>query len=391
MTPLAPHLDLDLGLAPLLGDDLHLAMAAARTAGPIVRLTFYGQPAYLLTRFSALKEFLLDQAGHPGGVIYQFQVEQHVGRTFISMDGPDHDTYRQLATPAFRSRATARFIDRELTPLAHEVLDRLAPAGQGDLASGYAQVLPFWAISRKLGLPFGSEERQRALALALLSYPRDPDGALAAAAELTDFLRPVVEERRAEPRDDVISRLLTHEHNGVRFTDDDVFAHVRLLYAVGATTTSDGLSTALHTLLTRPGLLDLVSDQPELLPRVVHESLRCEPPVSTLPRVSALGGGIAGVDVEPGSIVLCGLAAANRDPAAFEDPDRFDPHRPETEILTFGFGAKFCPGMHLARQQILAALEVVLDRLPGLEVVAADPPTGGVLRRTERIEARWSA
>jgi cytochrome P450 len=381
----------DLMLDALPGDELHAVLRHAREEGPVVPVIARGLPAFLITRFSALREYLSAQEDFPGGVFYELSTRPHIGSTFINMDGPAHDTYRQLATPAFRSRATARFIDRELTPLAHEIVDRFAARGHGDLVAEFAQVMPFWSISRKLGLPIGSEEKQRRWALQLLDYPSNPEPALAAAAELTEFLRPVIDERRSVPADDVVSNLLAGEYHGTRFSDDEVYSHVRLLYAVGATTTSDGLSTLLHHLLRQPELLARVREDRSLLPRVVHESLRFDPPVANLPRIAPNGGTIAGVEIPPGSMVLCGIASANRDPEVFDDADRFDIDRDETDLLTFGFGTKFCPGSHLARQQLLCALDVILDRLPSLELVATDAPNGAILRRCERLDVTWAA
>jgi len=87
----------------------------------------------------------------------------------------------------------------------------------------------------------------------------------------------------------------------------------------------------------------------------------------------------------PGALVLCGIAAADRDPAVFGEPDRFDPERPETEVLTFRFGSKYCPGSHLARQQLVAATDVLLERIGDVEAIDAPEPTGPVLRRVERL------
>jgi cytochrome P450 len=388
---LRPIEEIDIALESLPGDELHEFLGRARDQGPVVPALFYRSPAYLITSFDVLRQYFGAQEEFPGGVIYTHSTKPHIGNTFINMDGPSHNTYRNIAMPVFRSRATARFVDAELTPLAHEVIDRFAGNGRGDLASEFAQVLPFWSISRKLGLPRGSEEKQRHWARDLLSYPSNPEGALRAADEVTEFLSPVVEERRREPQDDVISRLLSSEHDGVMFNDEEVYSHVRLLYAVGATTTSDGLSTALRRLLTEPGLADRARDEPAILEGVVQESMRFEPPVCVLPRLAPHEGTIGGVDLPAGATVLCGIAAANRDPAMFADPDNFDPDRSEAEILTFGFGSKFCPGMHMGRQQILAALEVVLERLVDIEVIESSQPSGGVLRRVETIEAVWSA
>jgi len=384
----------DFAATPFAGDELHNALRQAREQAAVVPARFHGRPASLITRYGVLREYLGDQDRFPGGVFYELATRPHIGQTFISMDGPDHDTYRQLAMPAFRSRATARFVEAELRPLAHEVLDRFADRGHADLATEFAQVLPFWAISRKLGLPLGSEETQRRWALDLLSYPADPGGALRAAQEVTSFLAPVVEQRRRQPADDVISHLLTGEHNGTRLSDEEVYSHVRLLYAVGATTTSDELSNLLRRLLVTPGLAERARRDLALRPRIVQESLRCEPPVALLPRIAPDGGTVGGVDIPRGSMVLCGIASANRDPAVFTEPDRFDPDRAEGEILTFGFGTKFCPGAHLARQQLIAALDVLLERLPGLradESGEVSAPTGAVLRRVEHIGACWDA
>lgn len=381
--------DVDFFTDPLPGPRLHELLARARDAAPVTPISIFGTSGFLVTRFDDLRAFFVAADEFPPGAMYQFHTEPVVGRTFISMDGAEHDQYRQLATPAFRSRATQRFVDDELTPLAHEVLDRFASRGSGDLVAELTTVLPFWAISRKLGLPVGSEERQRRWALGLLSYPIDPEGALRAAADMTEFLEPIVAERRADPGADVLSQLLTAEHDGVKLTNDEVFSHVRLLYSVGATTTSDAMGSMLWHLLTQPGLYERARREPDVRPRLVDELLRYEPPVALLPRMAPLGGEIAGVAIPEGSFLLAGIAAANRDPRAFAEPDRFDLDRSETDVLTFGFGNKFCPGSHLARRQLIAALEIVLDRLPELRLVEGTEPAGAILRRVERLEAEW--
>jgi cytochrome P450 len=109
-----------------------------------------------------------------------------------------------------------------------------------------------------------------------------------------------------------------------------------------------------------------------------------------LPRLAPEGGEVGGVELPPMALVLCGIAAANRDPDVFDDPDRFDPDRDEAEILTFGFGAKFCPGSHLARQQLAAALDAVLHARRELRPVDVGPPRHAVLRRVERLRVSWS-
>ncbi len=382
----------DFGFAALPGAELHRMLAVLRARGPVVPVRAFGGVAHLLTRFDEVRGFLRDDDGFPGGRTYDLSIGQTVGRTFISMDGAEHDRYRQLATPAFRSRAVARFTAEQLTPLVHEIIDRFVHRGHADLIAEFTKVLPFHVISRKLGLPIGSEEEQRRWAKALLSFPRDPTGALAGAAEFTRFLTPVVAQCKHAPGDDVLSQLLTGTHDGVRLTDEEVFSHVRLLYAVGATTTSDELGNLLYALFAHPQVLERVRGDRALRARAVAETLRWEPPVALLPRYAPFAGRIGGVDIPAGSLVLVGIAAANRDARKFADPDRFDPDRGEPEILTFGFGSKFCPGSNLARVQLLTALEALLERLPGLRLADRKgiEPRGTTLRSPEAMRVEWS-
>lgn len=385
--------NMDFGAAALAGAELHRALGALRERAAIVPVRAFGSKAFLITRFDEVRQLLRDDDGFPGGRTYEIALDQTVGRTFISMDGAEHDRYRQLATPAFRSRAVALFNDEQLTPLAHEIVDRFVARGHADLVAEFTKVLPFHVISRKLGLPIGTEEDQRRWAKALLSFPRDPAGARAGADEFTRFLAPVVEQRRREPGDDVLSQLLAASLDGVALTDAEVFSHVRLLYAVGATTTSDELGNLLYALFAHPEILERVRLEPELRPRVILESLRWEPPVALLPRHAPLAGRIAGVDIPAASMLLVGIAAANRDPRQFENGDRFDPDRSESEVLTFGFGRKFCPGAHLARTQLLTALDVLLQRLPGLRLVdrKGSEPSGATLRSPQALRVAWDA
>lgn len=369
---------IDLSTASLPGPELHTFLAEARRTPGLTPVELLGRPALLVTRYDQLKEFMVDESTFPGGPVYQFQVEPAVGRTFISMDGDEHVSVRQQAMPAFRSRPVSRFIDEQLTPLAHEVVDRFVARGEGDLVAEVANVLPYWAISRKLGLPLGSPDRQRAVTRALLAHVADPDGARRAVEAIDALVRPVMAQRRQEPRDDVLSQLLE-----AGMDEEQVLAHVRLLYAVGATTTSDAMSNLFRLVLPHPELHEVE------VTRLVAEALRLEPPVAVLPRLATQDARVGDTDVPAGTLLMAGLAGGNRDPEVFTDPDAFRPDRDEAEVLSFGVGPKFCPGWNLARSQLAAALSVVLERLPDLQVLEAGEPQGAILRATPRLRARW--
>jgi cytochrome P450 len=384
-----PLAGVELWEAPLDGAELHRVLSEARSFSRMTPVTMAGFEAYLLTRYADVKAFLAAHDDFPGGAVYQLQVEPVLGRTFISMDGTEHDLYRQLAMPAFRSRAVSRFLEADLEPLAHEVIDGFAARGRADLVAEFTGVLPFRAISKKIGVPAG--DRQRELSRAMLSFPVSPAEALDAVREVRRWIEPAIDARRRNPGDDVLSHLLGTEFKSKRLTEQEVLAHVLLLYAVGATTTSDAMSSLFWILLSEPGLLERAREDPACRPRIVRELLRYEPAVAILPRMVANGGTLGGFDVPPGTFVLAALAAANRDPEMFADPDRFDVERDAPETLTFGFGSKHCPGSHLGKGQLEVALDAVIDRLPGLRLIEASEPSGSILRSVERLEVAWDA
>jgi len=151
------------------------------------------------------------------------------------------------------------------------------------------------------------------------------------------------------------------------------------------------MGNMLSTLLRRPELLERAYKDETFRGSIVHEILRWEGPLATLPRLAPKDTRLAGVPIPAGTFLLFGLASANRDPRVFDDPDTFDPTRDPQDILTFGFGNKFCPGSHLARRELLTALNVLLERLPGLHLIDEDgaDPEGAVLRHPRHLHVMW--
>ncbi len=385
-----PH-QIDLATDRLAGQDLHDTLAALRVAAPLADTVFFGQPAVVTTTHALGRAVLRDDDGIPGAPTYGLSTAPLLGNTFIDAHGDEHHRVRALATPAFRSRAIERFDAGALVDLADAVLDRVAERGAADLMADFAMVVPYLAIARKLGLPPSGEDDTRRWAQGLLSHALAPDLAARARADFDAFLGEIVQARRSEPRQDVLSGLVTAERDGRRFSDDDVLAHVRLLFAVGATTTAHGIGNLLSALLHRPETFRAAADDPSLRDAVVAEALRFDPPVSVLPRVLTTPTTLAGRELPAHTFLLVGIAAANRDPDVFADPDAFEAGRPQQEVLTFGNGVKFCPGSHLAIRELRVALDAVLARLGVPELVddAGAVPVGGPLRAPERLAVRW--
>jgi cytochrome P450 len=386
---------LDFALDELPGASLHEALDVFRARAPVAPTRFFGQPAFVISSYETLLEAFADNERFPPHRMYQASFEPAIGESFISMPEPDrHRTYRKLATPAFRSRAVARVEREGLAAIAHALIDDLEGRSRVDLMADFAARFPYLVITRMLGLPRDREADFHRWALALLRFREEPEPAQAAAEEFTRHLAPIVAARRAEPRDDVISELVAARVDGRGLTDEEVFAHVRLLFPTGGETTHGALGNALYALLTDPeGWRRLCSD-PARIPAVVEEALRWETPIAVLPRLSASRPvEFRGASIPPDTWVLFAIAGANHDPAMHPDPHRFDPDRAPNDRLTFGRGVKSCPGMHLAKRNMAVALEALAARLPELALIDAEKavPRRSVLRCPEALEVRIGA
>jgi len=368
--------EIDFASAPLPGEDLHRALSRLREDGPVARVRFGGRRAWLILGHAELTAAFKDEDAFPAGEQYRRTIEPIQGRTFESMDGEEHHRIRQLATPAFRSRAIERWEATGLRALAHELVDGFADRERVDLVACYTRRLAFLVITRMLGIPAEREEAFVGWAQGILSFDRR------AARAFTEYALPVVAARRREPRDDVISALAAAELDGRRFSDEEILSHLRLLFSAGATTTHDGLGSMLYALLTHPDALAAVRAEPARLGDAVEELLRWETPVASLPRVTVSGTTVAGVSIPPEGLALFGITGANRDPEVFDEPQRFLLGRDTKKKLSFGLGSHSCPGLHLARKEIRVATEVLLERCPGLALADPDAarPRGTTIR-----------
>jgi len=244
-------------------------------------------------------------------------------------------------------------------------------------------------ITRLLGLPLDADQRFLDWALQLINYPWDPEGALAASAEFTNYLAPLVAERRGKPGDDLLSLLATEEVEGQRLTDEEIFSFVRLLFPAGSDTSYKALGSIIYAVLTHPEARHLIHETAERR-WVVEEALRWEAPVALLPRMCSKRTVLGGVELEAGTPMLFGITAANRDPEEHPDPDRFDPSRREKN-LSFGHGVHFCLGSHLARRELEAAVGALFERLPNLRLIEPNAVeiVGAVLRGPRELRVAF--
>jgi cytochrome P450 len=228
-------------------------------------------------------------------------------------------------------------------------------------------------IAKMLGIPSDDYGRFARLSIELISITVNVERGFAASASLREYFADIVEERRRDPKDDLISKLVSVEIDGERLDDEHVYGFLRLLLPAGAETTYRLLGNLLFALLTNPGQLEELRADRSLLPNAIEEALRWEAPVQVVSREPTRDVEIAGFPIPAGAQMTVCLGSANRDGTVFEDPDRFDLHRDAHAHLAFAEGPHRCLGEHLARAETTAAVNALLDRL---QAVALDPGDG---------------
>jgi len=287
--------------------------------------------------------------------------------SFLSLDPPDHTRLRRLVSKAFTPRVIARLEPRILA-ITTELLDAAAQASQFEVVSQLAYPLPVRIISEMLGVPVADHPRfagwsarlahsvQPAFGLNTLEAQARAEAAQAASDEFAEYFRELIARRRANPAQDLLSDLIRAEDNGETLTEDELIATCVLLLVAGHETTVGLISNAILALVRHPGQLALLQSSPQLAAAAVEETLRYDAPVQMTGRVVRGRMRVGDVSAPDGALVLLLLAAAGRDPDAFDDPDRFNIKRGATSHLAFAAGPHFCLGAPLARLEATIAL-----------------------------------
>ncbi|SEG99563.1 hypothetical protein SAMN05444920_113159 [Nonomuraea solani] len=298
---------------------------------------------------------------------------------FLSLDPPDHTRLRRLVSSAFTARAVAR-METPVARLVDDLIDRAAERETFDVVAGLAYSLPVTVICRMLGVPQADERLFHgwsAQLTRLLDGFSDPGGQnewVGGMVEMHRYVNELVADRRKSPRgDDLISELLAAEDGGDVLGHDELVSTIVLLLVAGHETTVNLIANGVLALLRNPGHLAALRADPGMAPAVVEETLRYDPPVHLTARVAGEDLLVGQAKAPEGSLVILLLAAAHRDPEANQDPDRFDPSRPQVRHLGFSAGPHFCLGAPLARLEGRLALTAFARRVREPELVA-DPP-----------------
>nr|WP_237527792.1 cytochrome P450 [Streptomyces sp. SID337] len=353
-------------MSPGVASDPYPAFRALREGFPLVRDELLG--AWVVSRYADVC----------GALVQEGLVAVPPGRTLTHMEGHTHRAHRALVEPALRGRAVAA-LAAGASRTAHVLARRIAAREEADLFTEFCQWLPTAAVMAALGLPHEDTARVQVWCRGGLTHLGGHHH------ELDARLRPHLDRRRAHPGTDLLSVLCGAEIDGRPLSDEAVCGLVGSLLGGGGEATALAFASFLANLLDDPQQLAVVRERRALIPAAWAESLRRDPPAPVVLRRAVRRVTVAGAPLPAGAVVACLVGAANRDPARFARPDRYDIHRSDPGRLAFGTGRHACPGAELAARTAEYGLRALLDALPGLRWAPGfRPAPRGLLTRGPR-------
>lgn len=370
--------------------DPHVRYELLRREAPVSQFTTpAGMTAWLVTRYADARQALadprlskdLDKLGPRPMITMDADVRRALDHHMLNADPPDHTRLRKLVAGVFTSRRVAALGPRiaEITDELLTEIDRRVSAGEDtlDLIEAFAFPLPLRVICELLGVPLERRTEFREWSNIIVTGPDAGHDLAAAGRQMIDYILELIEDKRAEPTDDLLTDLINASDGGDRLTEEELVAMVFLLLVAGHETTVNLITNGVFLLLSHPEQLARLRAEPKLLPGAIEEFLRYESPVKTATvRFTTEEVEIGGVTVPPKQIVFISLLSANRDGDHFTEPDTFDVTNSAGRHLAFGHGIHYCVGAPLARLEAKTAFERLLARYDQLGFGVADDQLG---------------
>ena len=304
---------------------------------------------------------------------------EHHTTSLVFSDPPLHTRVRRLIMGALSQRAIAR-MEGDVAALVTSLLDRIAEKSEIDFIEEFAAQIPIEVIGNLLDVPRAERGPLRGWSLAILSglepapTPEMLERGNRAVREFIAYLENLVGERRRKPGDyesDVLTRLILGEKDGERLTESELCHNCIFMLNAGHETTTNLIGNGMWLLLAHPAEMARLRAEAALVPSAVEEMLRCEGPIQLNNRRLTAPMALGGKDLPAGTSITIAIGAANRDPAQFPDPDRFDAARDPNRHVAFGQGAHACSGMNVARMEGRVAFSRLLARFPRIELAGA--------------------
>jgi cytochrome P450 len=381
---------------------------------------FFHEPtqSWLVSRYADLRA--LFRAPDISSNNYDWQLEPVHGRTIIQMEGREHTAHRRLLNPFFHGNGLERFratVAKNARELADPFIERESRAvaagarqrGEVDLVKEFTQHFPINVIEDMLAIPKEDTELFERWYVSIMKFLSNLSGdeavtqqGLRTKQELDDYFYPVIEQRRESDDEDLISRFCRAEVEGTRLSDEEIRGFISLMLTAGGETTDRALASLFKNLIENPDQLEAVRDDRELVDAAFAETLRFSPPVHMIMRHAKEDMEIGGVEIPAGATITCLLAAGNRDPEKFSDPDRFDIFRTDNPVekaftgsaehLSFAMGRHYCVGAMLAKQEVDVATNHLLDRMADLRFKEGFTPyeEGVFTRAPETLEITFA-
>jgi cytochrome P450 len=381
--------EVDFGYDPL--EDMAERVLALEMSGEaVVRVRYKGDDAWLVLGYDNISNLLRNDVEVPASVYFRRELDT-LGNTLLQMEGDEHRAYKTRMNQWFSAGKVRSLADRILLPVIDQIIDDLGDRREVLLNVAVSRRLGFNVISRLLGVPVPREKESDVQEMISdLIQIKDPNSpyevrrqiALAAAERTNVMLRPILAQRRARREDDIISYLIDLDVDGYTLTDNEILDHVRAIYLAGADSTGLMLGNIMSAILSRADLLDrMLTDRGSRRP-IIEDLMRLEAVTGLMTRVAVKDMVVGGVEIPKGGQILLGVPGANRDTRHFPSPNEVRLDRPQrNSTLSFGAGAHFCLGHHLAKEELRLAINRLLDRLSCLRLVGvAEKPTGSLFR-----------
>jgi pimeloyl-[acyl-carrier protein] synthase len=323
---------------------------------------------------TVLHKFSADRTPNPEqikamGIEQLAPIAQVMTKQMLFMDAPTHTRLRKLCSVAFTSRRIET-MRAHIAEIAETLIARALPKGKIDLIADFAAPLPAIVTAEMLGVPTDDHEQLKSwsadFAEMLGNFQHNPDRAarvLKSVEEMQEYFRAAIREQERLPREGLIHSLMTAEVDGARLTEEEIIANTIVTMVGGQETTTNLIGNGMLTLLRNPTALAQLRDDPAIIETAVEELLRYESPSQHTARIAPEDCELGGKRIKKRDAVMAVMAAGNRDPARFADPDKLDLLRQDNRHLAFGWAAHFCFGAPLARMEGQIAFTALLNRL----------------------------
>ena len=295
----------------------------------------------------------------------------HLTTHMLNSDPPNHSRLRSLVQKAFTPKMIAQ-LDGRIQRIADDLISDIERNGTLNLVDDYSFPLPIIVISEMLGIPKEDQAKFRIWSHAVIASPETPEEIKETEKQLSEFityLQYLVNIKRKEPKEDLVSALILAESEGHKLSARELYSMIMLLIVAGHETTVNLITNTVLALLENPNQLQLLKDNPKLIDSAIEEGLRYYSPVEvTTARWAAEPFQIHHQTIQKGDMVIIALASANRDETVFENPEIFDITRENNRHIAFGHGSHFCLGAPLARLEAKIAITTLFNRMPKLQI-----------------------